>query len=212
MKNQIPPRNRIGSQFKIYTHCVNGKTLEGYSSRDGWGEKSDSSENLLNLILRIGIQSEYLIEGTKRRSKNGNPVGPIVDMIVCHNRGIDTSKAHDDNNKKVEWHPFLQLTYRQVKWLDEGYREFFTKELQSKLSRLYDLLLNKTYPATIVGELYVRSHTQRIDPLDTSKNWLNGEKELVRHCNDLIERNVYAREVVMHFYNTYYNKYFKSKF
>lgn len=212
MKNQIPPRNRIGSQYKIYTHLVNGRTLEGYSAREGWGEKSAAAENLLNFILRIGIQSEYLIEGTTRRTNNGNQVGPIVDMTVCHNQGVDTSKAYEQNeNRKVKWHPFLLLTYKQLKWLDEGYKELFRTDLQPKLTKLYDLLLVKTYPGNIVGELYVRTHSQRVDPLDTSKNWLNGEKELTRHCHDLIERNVYAREVVMHFYNTYYNKYFKSK-
>jgi hypothetical protein len=207
---EAPPRNRIGSQFKIYTRMVNGRILEGYSAREGWGEKSDSADNLLNFIIRIGIKSEYLVEGTSRKSTNGNPIGPIIDMTVCHNRGIDSSKGLGyDDNKKIEWHPFLQLTYKQVKWLDESYREYYQGNLQQKLSRLYDLLLKKVYPGIIASELYISKHSQRVDPLDVSKNWLNGENELIRHCQDLLARNAYAEEVITHFYHTYKQKYFK---
>ncbi|HYF69470.1 MAG TPA: hypothetical protein VD884_15100 [Ohtaekwangia sp.] len=191
-------RDSRQSKFRHWIYFENGKNFPGYSKTFGWDEKRAAQDNLINLILRIGCDNQYLVRGGV--TKSGVKLDALDKITYSINKSTD---------KEVpDWHDFLQLNYDYPEWLDSRYQE---PKIVHFLAQLYDKLKRKVEPCAIFNDLYIKTKAPRIDPLSTETKRFYTVMDLDAHCYKLRCQKTYSEDDIEGFRLKYTAKYFSKK-
>ena len=188
-------RDTRQSKYRHWIHFENGKNFPGYSKTLGWDEKRSAEDNLINLILRIGCDNQYLIKGGV--TKTGVRLDPVVSIIYS----VNLSSTRD----VAEWHDFLKLNYNHPEWLDCNFQR---PKWVGFLAQLYDKLRRNVHPSAILNDLYIKTRAERTDPLSTETKRFGTVVDLDSHCFTLGCQGTYTHDVIEHFRKKYHEKYF----
>ncbi|MCR9252078.1 MAG: hypothetical protein NXI20_16755 [bacterium] len=176
------PWDSQNSTFKSVIYFRNGKTIPGYSKRQGFQEVANKQALVQNWVLRL-YRDGYLDNQNAR-----------VDEVECIEFSV--------RSKGDYTHAFtLYQTY--VEWNPDFYRDY----LNDFFSNFYSLKRDRKDPYEL---LYISTKSKKADPLDLSRHRFYTTIDLKNHCIRLIESNIRALGEVRNFYIKYSQKYFNG--
>ena len=183
-------RDKAQSKFMHVIYFKNGKSFPGYSKQLGWAERRVPEANLINFILRICVDNEYLIPGSTR-------VTPVDRIEYFTNKSEVPGRA--------DWRHFLTLDYYNPEWINIKYQ---TPRLRHFFDQLYDKLRRQLPKEAILQDLLIVTREPKTDPLCLEKPRFGRLLDLEQHCFKLRHQGVYDDEVIQNFFAKYKEKYF----
>jgi len=179
-QSQYDPVNSTYKHRIYFEHL--SQPLVGYSNKIGFRERSDKTDHLINVILRL-MQAEYYPGSSRNISSMAFSLNSNDEKIV------NLYPAFAD------WNP---------KYLEN-------KKLIMTIARMYDMMQKKMPINQIFNILYIRSRTrsERFNPNDLSARFSN-PRDLESYCQMLLKEG-YAAGEIEHYYREYMKRNFNRQ-
>lgn len=176
-QSQYDPVNSTYKHRIYFEHL--SQPLVGYSNKVGFRERSDKTDHLINVILRLMLAEYY--PGSTR---------DILSLAFSLN--TNDEKVVTLYPTFADWNP---------KYLTD-------KKLTTMIARMYEMREKKIPINHIFNILYIRSRkrTVRFDSNDLSHRF-SSSKDLEKYCQSLLKEG-YAAGEVEHYYRMYMEKNF----